>query len=211
MFRKVTTPEFKEWLAASDASQTFRKQYARYISFDPFTDTDAMVNDGDVRAASFKAPALCTLILGDLIVDDVVDLQTPYDEGRLFVVIGNVRCRHFINEYGTNCFVDGNLEASQAILNGFEDASLNVIGDLKTKLFIGCDICAEVGGATDMDYGVGYALPLGYTDAGRQSIRPRHDEDATVGIVTRKAQPEGYVLDAQGFADLIRAGRPIFK
>jgi hypothetical protein len=211
MFRKVTTPEFKEWLAASDASHAFRKQYARYIPFDAFTDTDAAVNDGDVHAKSFKAPGLCTLILGDLIVDDVVDLQTPYDEGRLFIVIGNIRCRHFINEYGTNCFVDGNLEASQSILNGFEDASLNVIGDLKTKLFIGCDIWAEVGGATDMDYGVCYTLPLGYTDAARQAIRPRHDEDATVGIVTRKAEPEGYVLDARGFADLIRAGKPIFK
>jgi hypothetical protein len=39
MFRKVSTQEFKQALAKSGASPAFRKHFARYISFDPYTDT----------------------------------------------------------------------------------------------------------------------------------------------------------------------------
>ena len=172
MFRKVSTPTFKEFLAASDASQLFRKQYARYISFVPLHEHRRLVNDGDVHAKSFKAPGLCTLILGDLIVDDVVDLQTPYDEGRLFIVIGNIGAS--ISSTNTAPIVSSTaISTSQSILNGFEDASLNVIGDLKTKLFIGCDIWAEVGGATDMD-SASATRCRSATPRARQAMRPRH-------------------------------------
>jgi hypothetical protein len=212
MFRTVSRREFKDALEASPGSPAFREQLGRFVSFDDSLDLEAMVGDGDVRiAGSFKAPALCTLITGNLRVDDVVDLRTSFDTGGLLIVIGNVTCRHFISEYGTCSFIDGDLEASDSVINGFSDSSLSVVGILKTRLFIGADIWAEVGSGAVMEYGVGYCLPFGYKNAAEQAISPRHDEDATAKIVTPARKPEGYLFEAEQFSDLIRAGRPIFK
>jgi hypothetical protein len=212
MFRSVSRQEFKDALANSAASPAFREVYGRFISFDNLLDNEAMVHDGDLRVqGSFRVPALCTMITGDLIVDDVIDLQTDYDAGGLFIVLGNVRCRHFISEYEAQGFIDGDLEARDAIINGFSDSSLNVIGTLRTRLFIGCDIWASVGAGAIIDYGVGYCLPIGYSNAGAEAIEPQHDEDATVRIVTPAPKSEGYLFEADTFAELIRAGRPIFK
>ena len=212
MFRSVSREEFKDALADSAASPAFREVYGRFISFDKLLDNEAMVHDGDLRVrGSFRVPALCTLITGDLIVDDVIDLQTDYDAGGLFIVIGNVKCRHFISEYEAQGFVDGDLEARDSIINGFSDSSLNVIGTLRTRLFIGCDIWASVGAGAIMDYGVGYCLPIGYSNAAAAAIEPQHSEDATARIVTPVPKTEGYLFEADTFAELIRAGRPIFR
>jgi hypothetical protein len=211
MFRSVSSQEFKDALADSAASPAFREVYDRFIPFDSLLDNEAMVHAGDLRVqGSFRVPALCTLITGDLIVDDVIDLQSDYDAGGLFIVIGNVRCRHYISEYEAQGFIDGDLEARDSIVNGFSDSSLNVIGTLRTRLFIGCDIWASVGAGAIMDYGVGYCLPIGYADAD-EAIEPQHDEAATVRIVTPTPKSEGYLFEADTFAELIRAGRPIFK
>jgi hypothetical protein len=212
MFRSVSRQEFKDALADSAASPAFREVYDRFISFDGLLGNEAMVHAGDLRVqGSFRVPALCTLITGDLIVDDALDLQSDYDAGGLFIVIGNVRCRHFISEYDAQGFVDGDLEARDSIINGFSDSSLNVIGTLRTRLFIGCDIWASVGAGAIMDYGVGYCLPIGCADAAAEAIEPQHDEAATVRIVTPTPKSEGYLFEADTFAELIRAGRPIFQ
>ena len=62
-----------------------------------------------------------------------------------------------------------------------------------------------------MDYGEGYCLPIGYTNAEAQAIRPHHDEDETARIVVPDPKSEGYLFEVNPFVDLIRAGRPIFK
>ncbi len=56
MFRKVSTQEFNDALAASAASPALRKQFRRFVNFDEYLDTDAMLNDGDVRVQSFRPP-----------------------------------------------------------------------------------------------------------------------------------------------------------
>jgi hypothetical protein len=213
MARSVGRQEFKDALADCAASPAFREVYARFVSYDKLLDMDAMIHDGDLKVqGSFKVPALCTLITGNLTVDDAIDLQNKnFDGGGLFIVIGNVTCRHFISEYEANSFIDGDLEARDSIINGFTDSSLNVIGTLRTRLFIGCDIWATVGGGAIMEYGEGYCLPIDTSDAAGEAIRPQHDEDATVKRVTLPPKAEGYLFDAYEFAQLIRAGKPIFK
>ena len=168
-----------------------------------------MLNDGDVRVQSFMAPVLCTLILGDLLGDDVFDLQTPYDDGRLFIVIGESAAGHLSANTAPTASSMAISTPHQSIINGFGDCS-NVIGSLKTKLFIGCDIWAEVGAVRHRLLRQ-LTLPLSYTDAEAQAIRPRYDERATPRIVVLSPHAEGYLLQAEEFADLIRAGKPIFK
>ena len=62
-----------------------------------------------------------------------------------------------------------------------------------------------------MDYGVGYCLSIDYPNGADEVIRPQHDEDETVKIVTPTPKSEGYLFEADTFAELIRAGKPIFK
>src|SRR5262249_53795178 len=137
------------------------------------------------------APALCTLITGDLDVEDVLDIGNDAERG-LFIVIGSVRCRHFISCYGCCSIVDGNLDASDSLINGFPDSGLWVTGALNTRLFIGFDIWAEVGAGAIMDYGIGYCLPIGYTDAAAEVISPTHSEQETERIVIPRPSEDGF-------------------
>lgn len=212
MVRSVTAQEFREALEASPASPALREQLARFVSFAPLMEQEAALHEGNLEVSGpFRAPGLCTLIVGNLDVDGVVDLRTDFEEGGLFIVIGNVRCRHFVSEYGKCSFIDGDLEASESIMNGFSDSSLSVIGTLRTRLFIGCDIWAEVGAGAEMEYGVGYCLPIGYRDAAGEAIAPRHGEEETARIVAAGPRAEGYLLSVDQFVERIRAGQPIFR
>lgn len=210
MFRTVTRREFQEAIADSPASPAFHEHFRHFVSFEDLMDVEAMVHEGDLRVLdSFRAPGLCTLIIGNLDVANIVDLQSHFDSGGLFIVIGNVTCRHFISDYGLTGFVDGDLVARESIINGFGDSGLSVTGTLRTRLFVGCDIAAHVGAGAVMDYGVGHCMPIG--DDAAAAIRPLHDEDATAGMVIPPANAEGYLLNAEQFVDLIRTGQPIFK
>jgi hypothetical protein len=212
MFRSVTAEEFNAALADSPPSPAFREHLARFVSFDEWLALDAKVHDGNLRVSgSFGAPGLCTLIAGHLDVDGTIDLRNDYDEGGLFIVIGNVTCRHFVSNYAACSFVDGDLEARESIINGFSDSALSVVGTLRTRLFIGRDIWAEVGAGAEIEYGEGYCLPFGYTDPERQAIMPRHDEAATARVVVPPTNDEGYVFDVEPFVDRISAGQPIFR
>jgi Leucine-rich repeat (LRR) protein len=169
--------EFDDAVESSPSSRKFKEQYARFA---PSRDDHYFVHRGPLTlSGSFTAPGFCTLIIGDLTVEGLVDLDNPeeFDEGGLFIVIGNVSCRAFSGHYGKCAFVDGNLVASELILNAYEDSSLVVTGDLRTKLFYGEDIWAEVGGVAEMEYGEGCCLPIGYQDA-RQMIRPQRNTES---------------------------------
>jgi hypothetical protein len=207
----VTKDEFVAALAERSSS-ALRTQLQRFVSFDAAIAEDAALHDGDLTMSGpFKAPAFCTLIVGDLTVDGVVDLENNenFDEGGLFVVLGTVTCNAFIGHYGKCAFIDGDLVAREAVLNGFEDSSLVVIGRLATRLFLGADIWAEVGAGAAMEYGVGYCLPLGYTDAAKQAIRPQHDAQATARIVVPPQLSVDDLYDVGPFAARLRNGRPI--
>ena len=212
MFRGVDRAGFEAALEAAPVSPLFLEQYARFDPVRDWTYVDAMVHNGDLSfSGHFRVPAFCTLVAGNLDVDGVVDMETDYDEGGLLIVTGSVSCRHFISNHGANGFIDGDLSARCSIINGFEDSSLSVTGILTTRLFIGCDIWAEVGAGAMMDYGVGYCLPIGYADARAEAIRPRHTEAETAQVVIPGRHAQGHLLSPQPFAKLIRAGKPIFR
>ncbi|MBV8193319.1 MAG: hypothetical protein JOY64_01215 [Alphaproteobacteria bacterium] len=211
VFRSVSGDEFRRALADCSASPAFREVMSRLVSFDDWMNTQAAIHEGSLKVVgSLAAPALCTLITGDLDVEDVLDIQNGAEQG-LFIVVGNVRCRHFISAYDCCSIIDGDLEAGQSLINGFPDSGLWVTGGLRTRLFIGFDIWAEVGAGAVMDYGIGYCLPLGYTDAVAEAIAPLHDEEETAQIVVPEPAEDGYGLNVKQFVDLIRAGRPIFR
>lgn len=214
MFKTVPVDAFNAILASSNASEDFWTCFRRFINFDRTIALGAEAHVGDLEIdGDWRAPAYCTLVAGHLSVSGVLDLQNPdgYDEGGLLIVLGNVMFRHFIGEYGKCSFIDGDLEAHQSVMNGFGDSSLCVIGGLSTRLFIGCDIWAEVGAGAVMDYGVGYCLPAGYENAAQEAIVPRHDEAATARILRAPPRPEGYLFAVDQFTQDIRAGRPIFR
>jgi hypothetical protein len=210
-FRFVSGNEFRQALADCPASHTFREVMSRLMSFDDWMNTQAAIHEGPLKiAGSLRAPALCTLITGDLDVEDVVDVRNDEERG-LFIVVGDVRCRHFIGYYDSCSIVDGDLDARQSVINGFSDSGLWVTGALRTRLFIGFDIWAEVGAGAVMDYGIGYCLPIGYSDAAEEAINPLHDEEETARVVVPKPAESGYGFEAKQFVDLIRAGKPIFR
>lgn len=214
MFKTVSVDAFNAILASSRASDDFWSCFRRFINFDRHIAQGATAHVGDLEIdGNWRAPAFCTLVAGHLSVSGVIDLQNPdgFDEGGLLIVLGNVMCRHFIGEYGKCTFVDGDLEAHESVMNGFGDSSLSIMGGLSTRLFIGCDIWAEVGDGAVMDYGVGYCLPVGYEDAARELILPLNDEMETARVLRAPPQAEGYRFSVEQFASDIRAGRPIFR
>jgi hypothetical protein len=179
-FEQVTEDEFDDAIESSPSSRTFKEQYAR---LSPRRDDHCFIHRGPLTLRGhFAAPGFCTLIIGDLTVDGFVDLSNPerYDEGGLFIVIGNVSCTAFAGHFGKCTFIDGNLIASEVILSFHEDSSFVVTGDLKAKLFYGR---AKVGGVADFEYGDGYCLPIGYTNASAQSIHARRGRDTPAHLV----------------------------
>jgi len=105
-------------------------------------------------------------------------------------------------------FIDGDLEAEDLILNSYEDSSLSVTGTLKTYFFHGQDIWATVGIGAFMEYGVGYCLPMGYSNAEAQAIMPRHDEETSLGLLD--FDDTDYIENI-AFIDRIKQGRSVFK
>ena len=86
----------------------------------------------------------------------------------------NVTCGAFAGTYGKCAFIDGNLVACDLILNSFEDSALVIAGNLRTRFYYGQDIWAEVGGSAEMEFGDGYCLPIGYTEAAAEVIEQEH-------------------------------------
>jgi hypothetical protein len=208
-FEAVTRAVFDE-IVANSGSKIFRQQLTRY-DLAPFKSGDCVVHRGHISAPDFlQVPAFKTIILGDLTVDGLVDLGGPdsYEEGGLFIVLGHVACTSFASGYGKCTFVDGNLEADSLILNAFDDSALVVTGNLRTHFFYGRDIWAEVGGVAEMHFGDGYCLPIGYTDAGYQAVKPIHDRETSL---RRLDFEDTDFIEAHRFLDRLRNGRSVFK
>jgi hypothetical protein len=206
-FEQVSMDEFDKRIARSPSSKVFKKRIARFSSY---CADHCFVHHGALLVPGhFTAPGLCTLVIGDLDVGGVVNLNNPdgFDEGGVFIVIGNVTCKGFANHYGKSSFVDGDLVASDVIVNAFEDSSLVVTGNLKTKFFYGRDIWAEVGGRADMKYGNGYCLPIGYKNAAEQAIEPQHDLESSMGVLADSED----ALTEREFVTALKQDLPIFK
>jgi hypothetical protein len=207
-FEQVRREEFDRALEASAASSRFRKQYARFA---PHVGESYMLHLGHMKTTGhFRAPGYCTLITGDLDVDGIVDLQNPdgYDEGGLFIVLGNLTCHSFFNEYGKCAFVDGNLDARDLLVAAFGDSALVVTRHLSTNFFYGEDIWAEVGAGATMEYGAGYCLPIGYTTAAAEAITPNHGEEASLALLNLGQTDE---LHPHHFREHLLTGEPLLK
>lgn len=213
MFQKITPDEFQRVLADAPVSPAFGEEFSRH-AFDHGDPKylDAAIQHGSLHVdGPLQAPAFFTLVLGDLTVDGAIDLRSGYDQGGMFIVIGNVRCRHFIGEVDAAVFIDGDLRADEAVLVGYSDSTFVVVGTLRARLFIGNDIWALVGDGAVLDYGIGYCAPLG-SDGAPRIGEPRHGEAATIrALLPEPATDGGYPFDVEEIADLIRAGRPVFR
>jgi hypothetical protein len=212
-FESVTPEQFAAVLSESPASQTFRRVLAgldRAMLFGGGRGVNYIVHRGALKVARrFSPPAFHTLLIGDLIVDGLVDAHYPdADEGGSLIVIGNVACDVFANDYSKGTIIDGDLTASELILNAYEDSGLWVAGDLKTHFFFGEDIWAEVGGKAEMTYGDGYCLPIGYSDASLQAVWPKHDLETSLRHLNI---PDAAALDAGRFKKLLASGDQLFR
>ena len=222
----VTAEEFAALVASSSASDLFKARYGRFspTTYDGWNGPSFKVFRGDVTASGpWKAPGLNTLVLGDLSVSGSIDLANPhdegFDEGGQFVVLGDVECRGFVGEGGKCIFIDGDLVARDAIANAFEDASLIVVGDFRTRFFIGVDIWANVGGTAEIEAGDGYCMPLDGVEADWDEVRPRLDAASSLallkpglGTVVRDeaGQPLGLDISCDELRDRMSRGETIF-
>jgi len=59
-----------------------------------------------------------------------------------------------------------------------------------------------------MEYGHGYCLPFGYSDAIREAIHPRHDVETSLRLLAVDKPGEDIMFD---LVDLVRAGRSPFR
>lgn len=205
-FENVTTDEFDDAIETSPSSKVFKERIVSLELQDP-----CYIHRGSLTLSSnFRVPGLCTLILGDLTVDGLVDLQSPegFDGHGVFIAIGNVTCRSFNNDWAKVAIIDGDLLASDLIINCYEDSMLMVTKDLKTKFFYGRDIWATVGGVADMDYGDGYCLPIGYRAAGAEAIEPRHDAETSMRLLAIDSEEE---LLEYTLLEMLRQGKPVFR
>lgn len=214
-FELVSSDDFTRALEKSAASKAFRKQFARFSPscYEGHNGADCMIHLGDLRTSGhFEAPGFCTLITGNLHVDGIVDLHNPYDkgfdEGGLFVVLGDVVCNAFFNEYGKCSFVDGRLEARDLVVNAFGDSALVVTGNLTTNFFYGQDMWAEIGGRASMEYGDGYCLPIGYDDAAAEAVQPRQDADTSLSRLNLAKTED---LCPRDFLDHLLAGKQLLR
>lgn len=214
-FESVSAEAFAEAVAAGPSTQLFKAQYGRLRpqAYEGWAGPDYQIHRGPLMlAGTFTAPGFLTLVIGDLTVDGLIDLQNPYDkgfdEGGLFIVMGDVTCRSFANEFGKCAVIDGTLKVRDMLVNHFEDSALVVTGDLTTHFFYGQDIWAEVGGVASMEYGEGYCLPIGYNDASTQAIYPKHDEEESLELL---AAADLVQADSRHLLRLLRDGKPVFK
>jgi hypothetical protein len=211
-FDNVTREQFFAAIATSAPSTVFETVLARIDHNMLFSDRPEanylVLHEPLVLLENFSPPGFHTLIIGNLIVNGLVDLHyRDADEGGSFVIIGNVSCNAFANDYSKGTIIDGDLNARDFIVNAYEDSGLWVTKNLKTKFFFGKDVWAEVGGHVDMEYGDGYCLPIGYTNASEEAIRPRHDVETSLQLLDMDTQS----LKPRQFVERLARGQSIFK
>jgi hypothetical protein len=144
------------------------------------------VHEGNLsQSADWRLATDNLLVLGSLSCRGLVDIAPEGHDGwgGSLWVLGDLRCRNIAGYYGACVVVDGDLIVAELAVAAFEDSMLLVTGDFTARFFYGQDIWAEVGGRAAMEYGDGYALPLGYDNAAAQAINPRHERNASLALL----------------------------
>lgn len=192
-------------LLQARGSETLR-EHLRRLSWEAILeDGEWAVHEGDwVSTGVWRLPTVHMLVLGSVVCDGLVDLgpetgDVPIgDRGGTLWIIGDLRCRDFTSDYNTAVFVDGSMTVSGLAITAFVHALLLVTGDFTAYFFFGQDIRADVGGRAVMEYGDGYALPLGYHDAELQAIVPCETREASLALL----DVEPYAIGAELAAKL---------
>ncbi len=196
---KQVTPEAFIDLLQSRGSAALQAQLARFdldMALGGHDESCYVIDGGLSLEGDWQPPAANLIVMGPLASSGFVHAQCAdedFDEGGSLWVLGDLDCRHFANDYGKSVFVDGNMKVSEIAVNAFQDASLVVTGDFKARYFYGIDIWVEAGGRIEMEYGEGYGLPIGYTEAAAQAVDPEHDKDTSLALL---GVPDGRAQDA---------------
>ncbi len=209
-FRESSAEEFATIVAAK-ASDTFKRHYARvepsiYEGWE--NKPDFQLHGGPMHyAADLKAPALCTLVDGDLVVEGLLDHQPVRSRLRqsgLFVVLGSIRCQSLAGEAGKCVFVDGNVTARDFMLTCHEDSGFWVLGHLAARFLLASDTWPYVGDGASIEHGDGACLDL---DSHTQIGSPLRDRASAALIIGVDDLDE---VDAVQLVDDIRAGKVFF-
>ena len=159
----------------------FLNNYKNWITKDRHkpNDNQFQIYIGDIKSDTIlEFDALNLLVIGNI---QAIWLNTGnnykgYESGSLFVT-GNIDCDYFSNSYGKLIIIGNSLHAKKILNNKFEDSTLKVQRNLTTAYFYGADMYAEVGENVQIEYGEGYCLPIGYKNAKKEYISPKHNEE----------------------------------
>lgn len=196
----VVTRDAFAALLQKHGSLDFQKQLSRFDLDMILGRGECTVHEGNlITSGDWRRAIDNILVLGSISCDGLIDISTDDrgvsgDWGGSLWTLGNVRCRNLAGHYGASVIVDGSLIVDELTVAAFEDSMLWVTGDFSTRFFFGMDIWAEVGGRVDIEYGDGYALPIGYHNAAAQVIKPRHDRKSSQALLN---------LEDQGVDDLV--------
>ena len=186
--KQVTTQEFIDYLEEK-GGPLLKNQLESYNIEMVLGDYEDMcyIHEGDLMLDTNWQPETANLIIaGSILSSDLVNCQSSHeevDEGGSLWVLGDMKCQHFANHYGKAVFVDGNMIVSGLAVNAFENSLLIVTQDFECHYFYGIDIWVEAGGKIRIEYGNGYGLPIGYTDASAQSVDPRHSREESLDLL----------------------------
>lgn len=126
-------------------------------------------------------------------------------------IISDVTCDFFANTYRKTVYIDGNLLVKKMFINDFENSSLVITKDLKTKFFYGKDYFADVGGKIDMEFGDGYCISLHKNDT-KASIKPVHDEISSYALLNINiVTADGLKISSKDIVKLIQSETTLFK
>lgn len=181
--RLVPAEQFITTLQSSGSTE-YRKVVARYDLRMMLSHYECHVHDGDLVLTGDWQPEQANLIVfGSVVCAGLVNFapaSKAVDEGGSIWIFGDLKCEHFANYYRKDVFVDGKMSVAGLAINSFADACLVVLGSFDVGYFYGNDIWVEAGGAISMAYGQGYGLPIGYKDAARHAVLPKHDPRASI-------------------------------
>jgi hypothetical protein len=152
--------------------------------------SDYQIHVGDLNdAGTLKFEALNLLVIGNIrskCLHLENDSELGYDEGGSLFVHGDVDCDFFCNHYGKLTVIDGSLRVSEILDSAFEDSALIIAKDLSAEYLSAEENWPDVGGTARMEYGNGCCSPLGYADAGKESISPKHSEEESYEFLKTK-------------------------
>ncbi len=178
-FISVSRDTFIEELS----KHSFLGNYKDWIeeTYDEEDKNEFQIYIGDIENDKIlKFDALNIIVVGNIKtkwLNTINNDELGYDEGGSLFITGTVECDYFSNHYGKLIVMSNSLTVNKILDNAFEDSTLIIQKNLTAEYFNGLDIWAEVGGFVKIEYGDGYCLPISYTNAEEQAVKPKHSEN----------------------------------